>query len=110
MKVIAGLFGAYLIYMSFRMNGLVLSEDLLSLVIGVACIWYACKDTAEDGGSKKSRKEHSTIKSNVPGRSCLDCKHCISERADRKRGMIYCNWDSEYFFPETGHSCNDFNK
>ena len=50
------------------------------------------------------------FKSNVPGRSCLDCKHCIIARSDKSKRMIYCNWDSEYYYPETGLNCMDFNK
>lgn len=60
--------------------------------------------------SVKKDNKYSNIRSNVPGRSCLDCKHCNIEHADRERGMIYCNWDSEYYYPETGHKCDDFNK
>lgn len=58
-------------------------------------------------GRKKDVK-NTTIKSYAAGRSCLDCKHCDVKRA--KNEQIYCKWDSEYYYPETGLKCVDFNK
>ena len=56
--------------------------------------------------ANKSKKP--AIRSYAPGRSCLDCKHCDTNRADGDR--IYCRWDSEHYYPEAGKDCIDFNK
>lgn len=102
MKVIVGLFGAYVVYRSFVFNGFVLSEDWITLAIGFACIWYAF-----NGGSGEKKKHTSTRR--VPlGTSCYDCKYCDSKR--NKDDMIYCKWDDTYYYPETGSSCSDRNK
>ena len=50
--------------------------------------------------------------SNIAGRSCYDCKHCANAQTPQaeKAGQIYCRWDSEHYYPETGKNCIDFNK
>lgn len=54
-------------------------------------------------------KNNSKIRSNSPGRSCLDCKYCDTTRANNE-GAIYCEYDNIHYFPETGLNCDDFNK
>lgn len=52
------------------------------------------------------KNEHQVIKSYAPGRSCLDCKYCSIKHA--KNEQIYCLWDNEHYYPETGLRCADF--
>ena len=54
------------------------------------------------------KDKQSVIRSNAPGRSCLDCKYCDVKRVENDQ--IYCKWDNEHYYPETGLSCDDFNK
>lgn len=53
-------------------------------------------------------KKTTNLKSNVPGRSCFDCKHCDVNRVQGE--TVYCRWDDTYYCPETGLNCIDFNK
>ncbi len=92
----------------FLTYGMIL-RSLLDFVIGVALLSAGRKLLSNrNAHNSQSQTNHSTIRSNAPGRSCLDCKHCNLARA--KNDQIYCNWDSEYYYPETGRSCDDFNK
>ena len=54
------------------------------------------------------RKDNAGIIPNASGRTCYDCKYYNDARSDKKSGMIYCDWDSEYYPPETGSGCDDF--
>ena len=58
--------------------------------------------------NKKNNYQRTSTPSHARGRLCFDCKHCNANRI--KNEQIYCNWDSEYYFPETGLNCDDFNK
>ena len=63
------------------------------------------KDIFDDTvGSIKRKTE---LHSNIPGRSCLDCVYCDKTRAT-SRGEIYCKQDKVHYFPEVGHSCEDY--
>ena len=84
-------------------NGII--YGLFYLTVGVV-LFYAGYEIIET--EKRKKKERGTIRSNVPGRSCLDCENCNSKRADRKKGMIYCDYDSTHYYPETGHDCKNF--
>ena len=39
---------------------------------------------------------------------CYNCKHCNT--CSNEKGEVYCNWDSTYYYPETGINCDSFCK
>lgn len=86
-------------------NGIIFG--LFYLIVGVF-LFYAGYGIIERVKRSAGKNNHKTIRSNVPGRSCFDCTNCNSKRADRKKGMIYCDYDSTYYYPETGHDCKNF--
>ena len=49
---------------------------------------------------------------NITGQSCYDCKYCDNARTDqaRRNEQIYCEYDSEHYYPEAGKDCSDFKK
>ena len=58
---------------------------------------------------RAKKKDKSSNKRAYPlGKSCFDCKHC--DTRSLKDEKIFCKWDSEYYYPETGSDCIDFNK
>jgi len=45
-------------------------------------------------------------KPRISGKSCLDCSRCDVSKIN-EYGMVYCKWDYEYYYPETG-PCDRF--
>ncbi len=61
------------------------------------------------GFFKKDKKKSYSYNHNIAGmRTCFDCVH--HGEFDEKTEKIFCKWDSEYYYVETGESCDDFNK
>ena len=106
------------VIISFILGAIFLFEasGILDVLIGIAFIilgiFLIYKKNSTQTGPKEipvNRNNARKIKSNCPGRSCLDCKHCDTMRST-KNGEVYCKWDSCFYFPETGLNCEDFNK
>lgn len=59
--------------------------------------------------SKKKENRKPVVYLATPGKSCLDCKHCDTTKAN-EYGQVYCRWDDCYYFAETGRDCDHFDK
>lgn len=74
---------------------------IIVLVVIVMVIY----SISQDKGSNSGRYTSGTRVR--PGeRSCFGCKYCHGQKC--KGQQIYCTWDSEYYYPETGINCDDY--